>query len=149
MVLERGAQGYKLAVWDGDARVFLTDRVADRLIGTHHAGQGMGIMLQLGPKWLQLYGQAFAPKALRENVLAQLMLFGIKEPEQYPIRINRLDIALDVSGLDITSFSWMNGGGSGWICQAAQLSSVTPDRRPDRNHDWLSQGMCASQSMTK
>lgn len=105
MVLKRGAQGYKLSVWDGDARLFLTDRVADKLQDSPQEGQGMGVMLQLGPKWLRLFGEAFAPHTLRQNVCAQLMLFGIENPEQYPMRLNRLDIALDVLGLDIATFS--------------------------------------------
>ena len=66
MVLKRGAQGYKLSVWDGDARLFLTDRVADKLQGTKHAGQGMGVMLQLGPKWLKQHGNPWSPNTLRE-----------------------------------------------------------------------------------
>lgn len=105
MVLKRGAQGYKLSVWDGDARLFLTDRVDERLAQTRAQGQGMGVMLQLGPKWLRLYGEPFAPNTLRRNVHGQLMLFGLSEPERYPIRINRLDIALDVLGLDMATFS--------------------------------------------
>ncbi len=105
LLLRRGAQGYKLAVWDGDARLFLTDRVADRLQDTPHAGHGMGVMLQLGPKWLRLFGEPFAENTLRKNIFGQLLLFGLEQPDQYPIRINRLDIALDVAGLDIRSFS--------------------------------------------
>ena len=105
MVLKRGANGYKLAVWDEDARVFLTDRVADRLTGSGAAGQGMGIMLQLGPKWLRRFGNPADAQALKDNVWAQLVCFGIAEPDKYPMRVNRLDIALDVLGLDMASFS--------------------------------------------
>lgn len=106
MVLKRGANGYRLAVWDADARVFLTDRVADRLTGSSAAGQGMGIMLQLGPKWLRCFGGSPADaQYLKDSVCGQLMLFGVKDPERYPMRVNRLDIALDVLGLDMASFS--------------------------------------------
>jgi hypothetical protein len=111
MIVRRGGNGYKLSVWDGDARLYLTDRVNDQLEGTSAEGQGMGVMLQLGPKWLHQYGKAFAPKALRENVAAQLILFGLKDPGQYPMRINRMDIALDVLGWDVSRFSldlWRN-----------------------------------------
>jgi hypothetical protein len=52
MVIRRGGLGYKLSVWDGDARLFLTNRVEEKLAGTSAEGQGMGVMLQLGPKWL-------------------------------------------------------------------------------------------------
>ncbi|HMN11326.1 MAG TPA: hypothetical protein PKD55_03255, partial [Bellilinea sp.] len=105
MVLKRGANGYKLSVWDGDARVFLTDRVEDRLKGSSAAGQGMGVMLQLGPKWLRRFGNPADAQALKDGVWTQLVCFGIKHPEKYPMRVNRLDIALDVLGLDMASFS--------------------------------------------
>ena len=105
MVLKRGANGYKLAVWDGDARVFLTDRVEDRLTGSSAAGQGMAIMRQPGWKWLRCFGNPADAQALKENVGAQLVCFGIEHPDKYPMRVNRLDIALDVLGLDMASFS--------------------------------------------
>ncbi len=111
MILRRGGNGYKLSVWDGDARLYLSDRVNDKLAGTQAEGQGMGVMLQLGPKWLHQFGKAFAPNTLRGNVEGQLFLFGLKDPGQYPMRINRLDIALDVLGWDVSQFSldlWRN-----------------------------------------
>lgn len=55
-VLRRGLVGYKLSVWYEDARLLLTDRVDESLVGTMHEGHGMGAMLQLGPKWLRCYG---------------------------------------------------------------------------------------------
>ena len=60
-VVRRGANGYKLSVWDGDARLFLTDRVESLLAGTDAEGQGMGVMLQLGPKWLRENGDILTP----------------------------------------------------------------------------------------
>jgi len=104
-VLKRGGNGYKLSVWAGDARIFITDRVDDKLHDTSLAGQGMGVMLQLGPKWLRQFGEAWEEKRLISNILGQLMLFGIEDPAKYPMRINRLDIALDVLGLDLGAFS--------------------------------------------
>ena len=105
MVLKRGGNGYKLSVWMGDARLFVTNRVADALQGTPQEGHGMGLMLQLGPKWLCQFGHPEAPKMFQANIYGQLILFGIKNPENYPIRINRLDIALDVLGLAVSRFS--------------------------------------------
>ena len=58
-VIRKGAQGYPLAIWHGDARLFVTDRVTETLAMTRTAGQGMGVMLQLGPKWLRAYGDRF------------------------------------------------------------------------------------------
>lgn len=126
-VLRRGAHGYRLSVWDGDARLFVTDRVEDKLAGTKAEGQGMGVMLQLGPKWLRQFGEAFAPNALRRNAEAQLIWFGLQNPDQYPIRINRLDIALDVLGLDIVTFvldDWQRG----WV-GFSKVGSYYNDRR--------------------
>jgi hypothetical protein len=119
MVIRRGGLGYKLSVWDGDARLFITNRVEEKLIGTSAEGQGMGVMLQLGPKWLRQFGEAFAPNIMKGNILGQFILFGIKDPETYQIRINRMDITLDVLGLAIGTFSldeWMNH----WIGYATQ-----------------------------
>lgn len=101
LVLRRGGLGYKLSVWDGDARLFLTDRVNDTLADTPSAGHGMGAMLQLGPKWLRRFGDVVTDKALKANVLGQLLLFGMQHPEQYPIRLNRMDLTADVRGLKV------------------------------------------------
>ena len=56
VVLRNGGLGYSLSVWDEDARLYMTDRVEDNLKGTPLEGQGMGLMLQLGPKWLVRFG---------------------------------------------------------------------------------------------
>ncbi|MCD4686853.1 MAG: hypothetical protein K8S97_13055, partial [Anaerolineae bacterium] len=111
-VLKHGANGYKLSVWDGDARLFVTDQVDDKLLDTASAGQGMGIMLQLGPKWLHTHAAVWEEKRLIHNILGQLFYFGIKEPWKYRVRINRMDIALDVLRLDLGGFSvdeWLQG----------------------------------------
>ncbi|MBZ0284286.1 MAG: hypothetical protein K8L97_26340 [Anaerolineae bacterium] len=118
-LLRRGGLGYKFSIWDGDARLFITDRVTDRLKDTASAGQGMGVMLQLGPKWLCQYGDVISPQKLTEHVLAQLIVFGVSNPEKYPIRINRMDITADVLGLPVASFSideWRNQ----WVGYAVQ-----------------------------
>lgn len=110
-VIKKGAQGYQLAIWQGDARLFITDRVTETLAMTAQPKQGMGVMLQLGPTWLRAYGdQSYL--SLIENVLAQFKVFLIADPENYFCRLNRLDIALDVIGLQVASFSvddWRNG----------------------------------------
>lgn len=126
-VLKHGAHGYKLSVWWGDARIYITDRVNDTLEGGEHEGQGMGILMQLGPKWLQQYGEPFADNTLRTHVEGMLMLFGLKKPINYPIRINRMDVALDLKGLDINSFSldeWQDG----WV-GFANVADFHNDRR--------------------
>ena len=110
-VLRRGAVGYKLSVWDGDARLYLTDRVTENL---PDGAAGMGAMLQLGPKWLALFGVPHKPDALRGNVVGQLQLFGMEDAAHYPMRINRLDVALDVRGLDTNTLR-IDEWRTGWV----------------------------------
>jgi hypothetical protein len=69
------------------------------------SGHGMGVMLQLGPKWLRQYGDIVTPKALEENVFRQLAAFRVSNPNYYPIRLNRIDITHDVRGLRVADFS--------------------------------------------
>lgn len=104
-LVRRGGLGYKLSVWSGDARLFITDRVEENLTDTPYAGHGMGVMLQLGPKWLSDYGDVLSAQTFRQNVLAQFAAMGVKNPVDYRARINRMDIALDVRGLPLASFS--------------------------------------------
>lgn len=119
MLLRRGGLGYKLSIWDGDARLFITDRVNAELAGTPSEGHGMGVMLQLGPKWLRKFGDIVAPNALIQNVLGQFIIFGIEHPEHYLARLNRLDVAVDVIGLDIGEFS-IDEWRSQWVGYANQ-----------------------------
>lgn len=118
-LVRRGGLGYKLSVWDGDARLFITDRVDDELSNSAQVGQGMGVMLQLGPKWLIQYGDVVNSERLRQHIYAQFVLFGIKNPETYPIRLNRLDIALDMIGLAVADFS-LDQWRAGWVGYASQ-----------------------------
>ncbi len=118
-LIKIGGNGYKISVWDGDARLFLTDRVNDQLRHSTSAGQGMGVMLQVGPKWLRRFGDIAIPQKLIGNVFAQLKRFGIEEPLRYPARLNRIDINLDVLGLNVADFSideWRNN----WVGHARQ-----------------------------
>lgn len=126
-VLRRGALGYKLSVWNADARLFLTDHVEDRLRGTVYEGQGMGVMLQLGPKWLSQFCQIHAVERFRNNIIGQLMYFGVNNPADYPCRINRIDVALDVVGLAVDSLS-LDDWRQQWVGYGA-LSSVYFNRK--------------------
>ncbi len=118
MVLKRGGIGYKLSVWDGDARLFITDRVEETLVGTAAEGQGMGVMLQLGPKWLRLCSEG-SIEQLKHYIEAQFDLFGIQNSHQYPCRINRIDIAIDIQGLDTANFS-VDEWREQWVGYASQ-----------------------------
>lgn len=122
-VLKRGAPGYKLSVWQGDARLHMTGRVEEFLTDTANAGQGMGVMLQLGPKWLRAYGDSSFPRLIH-NVLAQFAIFLVKEPEHYPCRLNRLDVTLDVLGLPVSAFS-IDDWNHGWVGYARKKHFYT------------------------
>jgi len=118
-VIRRGGLGYKLSVWDGDARLWVTDRVDEELKDTSAQGQGMGVMLQLGPQWLAKFGNVVNAPKLISNVFDQFAVFGISEPTKYPARLNRIDITLDVEGLNVKDISideWRRG----WVGYAKQ-----------------------------
>lgn len=118
MLVRKGASGYKLSVWSGDTRLFITDRVEDSLVGTPESSQGMGLLLQLGSKWLQLKADLSSYDALSTSIFDLLRLFGVQNPENYPIRINRLDLALDVAGLAVADFS-VDEWREGWVGRAS------------------------------
>lgn len=120
-LIRRGALGYSLSAWDGDARLFLTDRVSD------NGGRGMGLMLQLGPKWLTQFGDIVAPNGFRQNIEAQLRYFHVKDPLDYPVRINRLDLNADLLGLRIADFS-IDDWRDQWVGYS-KLSNVFFSRR--------------------
>ena len=149
MVIRRGLIGYKLSVWFEDARLLITDRVEENLIGTPSEGQGMGVMLQIGPKWLRRYGDK-SQQHLLLNVLGQLHLYGLQEPEKYPIRLNRIDIAVDVIGLRVADFStdeWRRQ----WVGFASKMNFHTASRSRDLQGLSIgsSEGQFVSKSMTK
>lgn len=128
MVIRVGGNGYKLSVWDGNTRLYITNRVNDNLKDTQRANQGMGVMLQLSPQWLWHYGDILDPQGLREAIYAQLRLFGVGQPEAYPIRLNRLDVAVDVLGLHLSDFSldeWIHGWTGYAKIKSNHFSSIT------------------------
>ncbi|MBT3320751.1 MAG: hypothetical protein HN392_00525 [Anaerolineae bacterium] len=89
-VIKGGASTYKFSLWQHDARVFLTDQV-DEKIGD---GKGSGIWIQLGPKFLIHHAYNL------HNAITELLLeIGIKR--KYPISISRIDLAMDLFGVDM------------------------------------------------
>jgi hypothetical protein len=127
-LIRKGALGYKYTIWSGDARLLITDRVTENQKDNNSVAQGMGLMLQLGPKWLRLYGDIDSPDNLSQHIYAQLKLFGVSNPELYAIRLNRIDITADVLNLDVATFS-MDEWRDNWVGYAVQkqfyLSSQT------------------------
>jgi hypothetical protein len=113
-LVRRGGLGYRLSIWEGDARLFITNRVTEQLKATSSTKQGMGVMLQLGPKWLLQYGDFLSPETLSRNIHAQFAVFGVQSPEQFPCRLNRMDITADVLGLNVADLS-MDEWRDNWV----------------------------------
>lgn len=102
-VIKGGASCYKVSVWQHDARIFLTDQV-DEKIGD---GKGSGIWVQLGSKFLiqNIHNLHQAVKDL---------LFSIGVIGEYPTKINRLDVAIDLFGVNMQDED-LNSWRSGWV----------------------------------
>jgi len=100
-VVRTGASGYKVSVWKQDARAFLTSEVDEK----RGEGKGMGIWVQLGPKFLLQNGEN-----IHSAVLELLSELGVEG--KHETRITRIDIAIDlfdfkINGMDI--YTWQNG----------------------------------------
>jgi hypothetical protein len=89
-IVKGGASCYKVSVWQHDARAFFTDQV-DETLGEN---KGSGIWVQLGPKFL-----IHNINNLHEAVKEFLKSLGIRG--DHPIKINRLDIAMDLFGVSM------------------------------------------------
>ena len=100
-VIRNGSSGYKLSIWQHDARVFLTDQVDEKC----GEGMGMGTWIQLGPKFL-----LENINDLQAAVFDFLLELGIED--YFPINLTRIDIALDCLGvamIDQNLEFWKNG----------------------------------------
>lgn len=104
-LIRNGAHGYRLSVWQGDARLYITDRVTEMLENTAQDGQGMGALLQLGPMALRQSGEIFEDKHLRESIIGHFANFGVRYADVFPIRINRADLTCDVIGLNLADIA--------------------------------------------
>jgi hypothetical protein len=115
-VIKNGSCGYKLSVWQHDARIYLTDQV-DEVVGE---GKGMGAWLQLGPKFL-----ISSNDNLQEAVKLFLSEIGIGGG--FEIRISRLDLAIDlmdISMKDIDLEIWKKG----WVGRSKLSASFNNSR---------------------
>jgi hypothetical protein len=100
-VVKNGASCYKVSVWQHDARIYLTDQV-DEKVGE---GKGSGMWVQLGPKFL-IENIQHLQTAVKE------LLAAVGVDRDYPIKINRFDIAMDLFGEDMADQElslWQNG----------------------------------------
>jgi hypothetical protein len=118
-VVKTGSSGYKISVWQHDARVFLTDQVDEKC----GEGKGMGIWIQLGPKFLleninNLQGGV-------SEFLTELGIKGI-----YPIGLTRIDLAIDCLGLAMADQD-VNFWKEGWVGRS-RLSKIYYSKRTGR-----------------
>lgn len=102
-VIKGGASCYKVSVWQHDARLFFTDQV-DEKIGD---GKGSGIWVQLGPKFL-IHHAMNLHQAIKE------LLEAVGVVGNYPIKINRLDVAMDLFGVNMQEQD-LNLWRDGWV----------------------------------
>jgi hypothetical protein len=91
-LVKGGAGGYRVSVWSHGIRAFLTDRV-DEVIGD---GYGMGVWVQIGPKFLLDHPPGVG---LRDAVKDFLFRIGVEG--DWPISITRIDLALDLFGIEL------------------------------------------------
>jgi hypothetical protein len=102
-VVRGGASCYKVSVWQHDARIFFTDQVDDKV----GKDKGAGIWVQLGSKFL-IHHLGNLQKAVKE-LLAAVGVVG-----EYPIKINRLDVAIDLFGVNMQKQD-LNLWRAGWV----------------------------------
>jgi len=99
-VVRTGGNGYKLSIWKGDARAYLSEQ--DYSAGNED--QCMGIWLQFGPKFLIKNMNCLKPSI--HDFIKDIGVIG-----DWDIRITRIDLAMDLFEIDISNHSlddWRN-----------------------------------------
>jgi hypothetical protein len=89
-VVRNGACGYKVSVWSHDIRAYLTDDVDEK----RGEGRGMGIWVQVGPKFLMDHAVDISLKKKVKDFLRGLGVRG-----DWETRITRIDLAIDLLGI--------------------------------------------------
>jgi hypothetical protein len=110
-VVRGGSAGYRISVWQYDARAFLTDQVDERV----GEGRGMGIWVQLGPRFLMSNSGD-----LQGAVSSFLEGIGVHGDQE--VRVTRIDLALDLPGMEMSGQDlelWRQG----WVGRS-KVSSV-------------------------
>ncbi|MHA1974131.1 MAG: replication initiation factor domain-containing protein [Candidatus Hodarchaeales archaeon] len=118
-VIKNGANGYKVSVWKHDARAFLTDQVDEKC----GEGKGMGIWIQLGPKFLLQHANE-----LHQAVYDFILEIGVNK--DYPITITRFDLAIDCLGLKMNDQN-LNYWKEGWVGRS-KISKIFYNSRTGR-----------------
>lgn len=118
-IVKNGASCYKVSVWQHDARIFFTDQVDEKL----GEGKGSGIWVQLGPKFL-IHHMGNLQKAVWDLLNA----VGVKG--DYPIKINRLDVAMDLFNVKMNDQD-LNLWRSAWVGRSKVSSNFFNSRTGD------------------
>lgn len=111
-VVRSGANGYQISLWQHDARIFLTDETDEK----RGEGQGMGIQIQLGSKFIIEH-----MNELQSAVSRLLKEIGVRK--YYPINVTRIDLAIDlfnVAMVDQDLEEWRNN----WVGRAKVSKTV-------------------------
>lgn len=115
-VIRPGASGYAISLWHHDARIFLTPETDD----IRGQGNGMGIWVQLGPKFLIDH-----ITDIQTAVGELLSKVGIRK--KYETRITRLDIAIDLFNINMKEQN-PNLWRSGWVGRSKVSSNYFNSR---------------------
>ncbi len=115
-VIKNGSSGYKVSVWKHDARIYLTNQVEEKC----GDGNGMGAWLQLGPKFIIQH-----MNNLHRVVKEFLDEVGISG--DYPISINRIDVAVDMLGISMKNQD-INYWSNNWVGRS-KLSGIFRNSR--------------------
>lgn len=110
-VVRNGSSGYKVSVWDHDARAYLSEQVDEKC----GEGKGMGVWIQLGPKFLIEHSDNLH-QAVKE------FAYSIGILKDYPISISRIDIAIDLLNVSMADQN-VNTWSQNWVGRS-KLSGV-------------------------
>lgn len=115
-VIRGGASCYQVSVWQHDARLYFTNQVDEKL----GEGKGAGIWVQLGAKFL-IHHMGNLQGAVKE------LLQAVGVVGDYPIKTNRLDIAIDLFNIRMNDQD-LNAWRDGWVGRSKVSSNFFNSR---------------------
>jgi len=118
-VIRSGANGYAISLWQHDARIYLTPETDD----FRGEDKGMGILIQLGPKFLIEHTNNLQTAV--KNLLLDAYIRG-----DYEMRITRLDMALDLFGVSMKDQN-LSLWAAGWVGRSKVSSHYFNSRTGD------------------
>lgn len=117
-VIRTGMSGYKVSVCSHGIRANLTDDVDEK----RGEGQGMGIWVQIGPKYIVDHPLDIELKTATKEFLIDI---GVKK--DWPISVTRIDLAIDLIGESINDQS-VEQFRKGWVGRSKVSSSYFNSR---------------------